>query len=46
MVANEPDISAKAARSVSNALGRNPVPIIILCHRVVRKNNAIARTSR
>ncbi len=28
-----------------NALARNPVPIIILCHRVVRTDYAIALTS-
>ncbi|HEY3154112.1 MAG TPA: MGMT family protein [Candidatus Binatia bacterium] len=27
---------------MSDALARNPVPIIILCHRVVRTDNAIA----
>lgn len=26
----------KASRAVGNALGRNPVPIIVPCHRVVR----------
>ena len=31
----------KAARAVGNALGRNPVPIIIPCHRVVRSDGAI-----
>ena len=28
----------KASRAVGNALGRNPIPIIIPCHRVVRSN--------
>lgn len=28
----------RAARAVGNALGRNPLPIIIPCHRVVAKN--------
>ncbi|MFW6192474.1 MAG: methylated-DNA--[protein]-cysteine S-methyltransferase, partial [Gemmatimonadota bacterium] len=28
----------KASRAVGNALGRNPVPIIVPCHRVVRSD--------
>ena len=28
----------QAVRAVGNALGRNPFPVIIPCHRVVRKN--------
>ncbi|WP_393971485.1 methylated-DNA--[protein]-cysteine S-methyltransferase [Oxyplasma meridianum] len=28
----------KAVRSVANACGKNPVPIIIPCHRVIRKS--------
>jgi len=31
----------KAARAVGNALARNPVPIIIPCHRVVRSDGTI-----
>ena len=31
----------KAARAVGNALNRNPVALIIPCHRVVRKNGSI-----
>jgi methylated-DNA-[protein]-cysteine S-methyltransferase len=31
----------KAARAVGNALARNPVPIIVPCHRVVRGDGAI-----
>ena len=31
----------KAARAVGNALGKNPVPIIIPCHRVIAANNRI-----
>lgn len=31
----------KAARAVGNALGKNPIPIIIPCHRVIAANNRI-----
>ena len=31
----------KAARAVGNALARNPVPIMIPCHRVVRSDGTI-----
>jgi methylated-DNA-[protein]-cysteine S-methyltransferase len=31
----------KAARAVGNALGKNPVPIIIPCHRVIAANGSI-----
>ena len=31
----------KAARAVGNALARNPVPIIIPCHRVLRSDGSI-----
>jgi methylated-DNA-[protein]-cysteine S-methyltransferase len=31
----------KAARAVGNALGRNPIPIVIPCHRVVRGSGAL-----
>ncbi len=30
----------QATRAVGNALGRNPFPVIIPCHRVVRKNGS------
>jgi methylated-DNA-[protein]-cysteine S-methyltransferase len=33
----------KAARAVGNALARNPVPIIIPCHRVVRGDGGSGR---
>jgi methylated-DNA-[protein]-cysteine S-methyltransferase len=32
---------ASGARAVGNALGRNPVPIIVPCHRVLRKDGAL-----
>jgi methylated-DNA-[protein]-cysteine S-methyltransferase len=31
----------KAARAVGNALARNPIPIIIPCHRIVRTDGTI-----
>ena len=31
----------KAARAVANACGKNPYPIIIPCHRVVRSDGTI-----
>ncbi len=31
----------KATRAVGNALARNPIPIIIPCHRVVRSNGSL-----
>ena len=31
----------KAARAVGNALGRNPIPIVIPCHRVVLGSGAL-----
>ncbi len=31
----------RSARAAGNALGRNPVPIIIPCHRVIRKNGSL-----
>lgn len=33
--------SPKAARAVGGALGANPVPVIIPCHRVVASNGAL-----
>jgi methylated-DNA-[protein]-cysteine S-methyltransferase len=30
-----------AARAVGNAIGNNPIPIIIPCHRVVRKDGGL-----
>lgn len=31
----------KATRAVGNALARNPVPVILPCHRVVRSNGSL-----
>jgi len=31
----------KATRAVGNALGRNPIPIVIPCHRVVRSDGSL-----
>ena len=31
----------RAARAVGNALNRNPIPIVIPCHRVVRKDKSL-----
>lgn len=31
----------RAARAVGNALNRNPIPILIPCHRVVRKDRSL-----
>ena len=33
--------SAKAVRAVGTALGRNPVPIIVPCHRVLRSDGSL-----
>ncbi|MBI4357905.1 MAG: methylated-DNA--[protein]-cysteine S-methyltransferase [Candidatus Omnitrophica bacterium] len=30
-----------AARAVGNSLSRNPIPILIPCHRVIRKNGSL-----
>ena len=38
----EPD----AARAVGQALGRNPIPIIVPCHRVLHKGGASAQNRR
>jgi O-6-methylguanine DNA methyltransferase len=32
---------AKAIRAVANAIGKNPIPILIPCHRVIRKNGEL-----
>ena len=31
----------KACRAVGNANGKNPIPIIIPCHRVIQKNGSL-----
>ena len=31
----------RSARAVGNALGRNPVPIIIPCHRIIKKDGSL-----
>lgn len=31
----------KACRAVGNALGRNPVPVIVPCHRILRSNGSL-----
>jgi len=32
---------AKAVRAVANAIGKNPLPVLLPCHRVIRKNGAL-----
>ena len=31
----------KASRAVGNALGRNPVPVVVPCHRIVRSDGSL-----
>jgi len=33
----------KAVRAVGNALSRNPVPLLIPCHRVVRRDGSLGQ---
>lgn len=33
--------SPGASRAVGNALGRNPIPVIVPCHRIIRSNGSI-----
>lgn len=35
------DSGVSGARAVGNAVGRNPVPILVPCHRVLRKNGQL-----
>jgi len=37
LILNWPKNRSKAYRAVGNALGKNPIPIVIPCHRVVAK---------
>jgi O-6-methylguanine DNA methyltransferase len=39
-VAQEPG-NARAARAVGNALGANPIPIVVPCHRIIRKDGGL-----
>lgn len=32
---------ARAVRAVASAIGRNPLPVLVPCHRVIRKGGAI-----
>jgi methylated-DNA-[protein]-cysteine S-methyltransferase len=38
--------SAKASRAVGNALNRNPNPVVVPCHRVVRSDGGIGGYKR
>ncbi len=38
-------VGTKAVRAVATAVGRNPIPVIIPCHRVVRKDGSIGKYS-
>lgn len=38
-------VGCKSVRAVATAVGQNPVPIIIPCHRVIRKSGAIGKFS-
>lgn len=31
----------KASRAIGNAIGKNPIPIIVPCHRVIRKDGSL-----
>lgn len=33
--------SPKSDRAVGNAVGRNPLPIIVPCHRIIRKDKKL-----
>lgn len=33
--------NAKAAQAVGNALGRNPIPVVVPCHRIVASGNRL-----
>ena len=38
-------IDCKSIRAVATAVGKNPVPIIVPCHRVIRKSGKIGKFS-
>ncbi len=38
-------VGTKAVRAVATAVGRNPIPVIIPCHRIVRKDGSIGKYS-
>lgn len=38
-------VGTKAVRAVATAVGKNPIPLIVPCHRVVRKDGSIGKYS-
>ncbi len=38
-------VGTKAVRAVATAVGKNPIPVIIPCHRIVRKDGSIGKYS-
>lgn len=38
-------VGCKSVRAVATAIGKNPIPVIIPCHRVIRKNGVIGKFS-
>jgi len=41
-IAKKRNIKRMSARAVGSAVGRNPISIIIPCHRVIASNNSLA----